>query len=150
METKMFECELCGRLEVHIERVHALFDELWRQTPNGSDPKEMVIRARVAVHEWIANLSQHATYGGRTPEANLCLAQTNGRLYCVIEDNSAGFDLAKSIGDVRYEDISHLPERGMGLLLMQGSAASVSYRSISPGRNRLTLTFAKEDAVTGR
>lgn len=127
-------------LESMIDQVHRLFDK-WEQDwlcANGS--RESLYRAKLAVHEWLANLVQHAQFPEK-PEVLLKVKREEGDLECVIEDNSNGFDLAGQMQS-RHKLAEAFPERGMGLLLLQACAQDLSYRRVEEGRQRLRFRVA--------
>ena len=140
-EPRLLECTLRGSLEAHFERIHMLFDKMEQQKQRVDHLSDALVRARVAVHEWIANVVQRGVFPGRTPEVVLCLAQTRKYIYCIVEDNSLGLGLTQRLRELRCEDIQHLPARGMGLLLVKGCTVSATYRRVGLQRNRLTLVF---------
>ena len=144
MARRLFECRLKSPLKANLDCVHGLFDEMEEEATHANRADELLLHGRLAAHEWIANLVQHADYHKRTPEVVVCLAHTSEHLYCIIEDNSTGFDLIGHLDELTPTDFDHFPERGMGLMLVKGSAASISYDRIGFNRNRLTLIFKQE------
>lgn len=103
---------------------------------------------RLAVHEWIANLVQHATFGRRRPQIAIALACDGEGVRCEIEDNSAGFDFQRQIahqevlvgGDVASD-------RGRGLLMLIACTDDLAY---TPERGRQRLAFRVRPASAGR
>lgn len=89
---------------------------------------------RLALHEWTANLIQHAEFGSETPRMMLEVRSNQRHIYTAVEDNSAGFDL-HAVPNATFE---HLPERGMGLTLLRTCALRLQYRR-RYGWNRLAF-----------
>lgn len=112
---------------------------------------EALCRLQLAVHEWMANLAQHASFGERVPEVHVRLWQEDGHFRCTIEDNSNGFDLATQLEQQpdlrRYA--RKMPESGMGLLLLKASAERVEYVPVDERRNRLRLAVSAGASATG-
>lgn len=129
--------------------VHALFDE-WVAAAFEHDPASedalTLLRLKLAVHEWMANLVQHARFGGCDVAISLAVTPLpSGDLECVIEDNSEGFDLDATL-DLRRDALHALPERGMGLLMLQACSKSLSYAcSTRPPGHRLAFVVADPD-----
>ena len=124
-------------LDVLIDQVHALFEQ-WREEGVffPAIEEETFYQMRLAVHEWLANLVQHADFGERAPEVVLDVYLDGPRLKCVVEDNSAGFDLSAGIL-TRQEVLQRFPERGMGLLMLDACTDDLAYYALGDGRNRL-------------
>lgn len=131
-------------LDTIVDEVHALFDE-WdgdgMLAPPLDDFSLQVMK--LAVHEWIANLVQHASFGGRTPEIGLAVEPNGQRVQCVIEDNSDGFDLHAQVAQQR-DDVAAAspPERGRGLLMLLAYTDDLAYAPAphahdAPPRQRL-------------
>ena len=131
-------------LESMIEELHALFD-VW---PGESEPLgidgDVFDRAKLAIHEWIANLVQHADFGQHPPEIVLELWHEDAGVHVVIEDNSEGFDLEERLAECE-ENLDKYPERGMGLMMVQACAADWSYGAIDQEKNRLKFSVESGD-----
>lgn len=131
------------------DEVHALFDE-WVAAAFERDPASdealTLLRLKLAVHEWMANLVQHARFGARPPVVTLTVSPLDdGDVECVIEDNSEGFDLDATL-DARRDALHALPERGMGLLMLQACSKNLSYSaSKTPPGHRLAFIVADPD-----
>lgn len=135
--------------------VHALFDawidEATRDDegryPSGDalpGPDALtLLRLKLAVHEWVANLVQHARFDGRPPLVTIRLDLVADGVLCEVEDNSDGFDLVAILHE-RQEHLEPMPERGMGLLFLQACTARLSYGPLSAGGHRLTIVVAPE------
>lgn len=112
-------------LDTMIDQVHALFDAWQDRIQRGNGSEERWDRAKLAVHEWLANLVQHAQFPDN-PEVWLELRPHDDALECLIEDNSDGFDLAGQM-KTRAQIAEAFPERGMGLLLLHACAHDLTY-----------------------
>ena len=121
------------RLGTCIDELHALFDAWAAENPFapalGAYGLEVM---RLAVHEWVANLVQHADFGGRDGKIQLDLVPQPQRLRCLIADNSEGFDfegqLSVQRAMVRSGYLKGLPpERGRGLMMLAAFTEGLSY-----------------------
>ncbi len=127
-----------------IDRVHGIFEH-WML--NGNRPKDvgedLVWRTQLAVHEWLANLIQHADFSNRDPRITLELSPCGESIACVIEDNSQGFDLDGKLLS-RQEILDAFPDRGMGLLMLKSCTVNLSYQQIPGDRHRLEFVVTTE------
>lgn len=128
-------------LDTVIDRVHALFS-VWEEdaATNANLDVQALCRVKLATHEWLANLIQHATFDPRCPEISLQLQIEADRIDCVIEDNSDGFDLEEQLLQ-RSGTIEPYPERGMGLLMLNACTDELVYQPVDSETNRLTFTI---------
>lgn len=123
-----------------IDRVHALFSD-WEEKAECSEIDIQALhRVKLATHEWLANLIQHATFEERAPEISFEVNLNGERIDCVIEDNSDGFDLEAQLLE-RSTSLEPYPERGMGLLMLNACTDELDYRPVDGNRNRLTFTI---------
>lgn len=122
-------------LALMIDQVHDLFDGWDECACDSTYESERLYRAKLAVHEWLANLVQHARFP-ENPEVWLEVNSAESVLECVIEDNSEGFDLAGQLRS-REKIADAFPERGMGLLLLHACAHDLSYSRKDDGWQRL-------------
>ncbi|MEL6445293.1 MAG: ATP-binding protein [Bacteroidota bacterium] len=126
-------------LDSVIDEVHGLFSH-WQEagTFEPSLSSFMLEVVKLAVHEWVANLVQHAQFGGTAPEIALSMWPGADRLRCTIEDNSQGFDLQRQLTLQTLHLTGHKPpERGRGLLMVMACTNDLSYTTTSEGRQRL-------------
>ncbi len=130
-----------GSLDTIVDRLHELFDRWDRQ---GTFPPvvriEMLYRARLAAHEWIAHLVQHADFEDRVPQIVLSVWVNEEKLCCLIADNSCGFKLEaypSQAPDALYEV---MPERGMCWLLIEACTEHRAYRHL--GNQGFELEFS--------
>ena len=130
-----------------VDETHALFDA-WSESgalsPPLSGDGEIVLR--LAVHEWIANLVQHAVFRDGRPEVRLHVEPRADAVRVFIEDNSMGFDL---LGQVEQQkallDAPAPSERGRGLLMLITCTENLDYLPASRGRQRLSFDVVDPD-----
>lgn len=127
-----------------IDRVHALFKnwEADQALPCWLDEKTMH-RLKLAVHEWLANLVQHADFRKRSPEISIAIRPAYKGVECIIEDNSEGFDLDGHLMSGK-EVLDAFPERGMGLLMIKACTEHLAYTDLDDSRHRLTFVVSSE------
>ena len=133
-----------------IDQLHALFEE-WeaKETflpPASADSLEWL---RLAVHEWIANLVQHADFQERTPRVAVRVTAEERALRCVVKDNSDGFDLWESFPEDAATRFEQMPSRGMGLLLLEHIAETLDYDALNPHEHRLAFTVRTDARPMG-
>ncbi|MEX1055754.1 MAG: ATP-binding protein [Rhodothermales bacterium] len=125
-----------------IDRVHSIFDD-WER--NGSLPSwlddDTMHMLKLAIHEWLANLVQHADFKDRRPDISITVNPANDGIECSIEDNSEGFDLNGHL-TARPGVADAFPERGMGLLMIKACTHRLSYEELSGHRHRLAFTVS--------
>lgn len=127
-------------LERALEDVRTTLAD-WADAGASGDPSAETIRhARVVLQEWLANLLEHGHFADRTPTVEVQLRSTNQDLHCVVVDNSEGFDL-ETVLPPSDEPIDGLPERGMGLRIMDACTDSLSYTAREDGRHRLAFSI---------
>lgn len=127
-----------------IDGARELFEQ-WKREEVFSPPLDTngLERAKLAVHEWLANLVQHADFQGREPEVVLTVSVEQDRLRCVIIDNSEGFDIGPHLS-AKQDILRTFPERGMGIMLLRCSTSELSYRRLADGRHRLEFFVESE------
>ena len=91
---------------------------------------------RLSLHEWVANMLQHATFGPQHPRLSVFIKRVGHRIEALIEDNSEGFDLY-AVPQARFHQF---PDRGMGITLMQMCSDQLEYR-LSPAQNKLFFSI---------
>jgi len=133
-------------MELHrvIDELHGLFEEWERADALLSylDPDTIQL-FRLAVHEWVANLVQHADFSNREPNITLNVIPNGRRVRCVIEDNSEGFPFPEQI-DVQRNALTPFPERGMGLLMLNAATEYFEYSETEDGCRRLEFTVSSD------
>ena len=132
-----------------IDQLHELMDG-WAEAGIFSDVlgEEGMHVFRLVVHEWVANLLQHATYA-QERKLVLTVWQDGDALRCSVEDTSLGFDM---LGQVEHQrDVLDAPapsERGRGLLMLVTCAEDLEFRMAADGV-RQRIAFALRDPVRG-
>ena len=127
------------------DQIHALFDG-WVVAGAFSSVlcADGVEVLRLAVHEWVANLVQHAHFPD-APRIELAVAVEDDGVRCRLVDSSAGFDLATQLKRQRLILEAPAPsERGRGLLMLITSTADLTYAPAGPGGPQ-RLTFVVRD-----
>ena len=105
---------------------------------------------RLAVHEWLANIIQHASFGRRRPDILLELTCQEEGVRCVIEDNSAGFDFQGQLATQERIVGGAVPsERGRGLLMLIACTDDLAYATAG-GRQRLSFRVRTGAPRAGR
>ena len=103
---------------------------------------------RLMIHEWVANLVQHATFLG-AHEIVLEIDAELDAIRCTIEDSSAGFDFAAQVEHQQAVLEAPAPsERGRGLLMLVTCAEELAYRPAT-NRKRQRVSFVLHDPVQG-
>jgi serine/threonine-protein kinase RsbW len=111
------------------------------QHPSESDNNASVVRyAQVVLHEWLANLVQHADFEERSPEIRVQIRAEKRTITCTVTDNSRGFDLQSKLAEQR-NSAQALPERGMGLRIINACTQSCTYRPMDNGWHRFKFSI---------
>ena len=88
-------------LDRAVDRLHAVCDGWTDEGPIahvlGADGMHVL---RLTLHEWVANLVQHASFAAEA-EILLTIDVQEGAVHCIVEDTSAGFDFAAQIESQR-------------------------------------------------
>lgn len=106
-------------LATAVDELHTLVDEWATAGTFAPDVDEDGVEVlRLVLHEWMANLVQHAVFPGDI-EIALEVERERGGARCVLEDTSAGFDLLAQLDQQRSVlDAPGPSERGRGLLML--------------------------------
>lgn len=132
-------------LDTIIDEVHGLFDGWETQLEACTTLSlEALHLAKLAVHEWLANILQHADFKDRRPEVGVYVSPTDDRLWCIIEDNSEGFDLEGYLKDHPKITVV-LPDRGMGLLMLRSCTEELRYEKLKGGIQKLEFFIPSND-----
>ena len=133
-------------LETIIDEIHALFAH-WAEADTFAPTLDAFALEvlKLTVHEWVANLVQHATFTQQA-EISLTVSSADGKVRCTIDDNSEGFDFHAQL-DIQDDHVraDQAPDRGRGLLMMIACTEDLSYRTTPGGTQRLAFWFARED-----
>jgi serine/threonine-protein kinase RsbW len=138
-------------LEGAVERLHERFDA-WDAEGTFGQSLDLFGRQvlRLAVHEWLANLVQHATFGRRRPDVSLRMTLHDDGVRCEISDNSAGFDFERQLATQEQLLGGRQPsERGRGLLMLIACTDDLAYTP-GEGRQRLAFRVRRGDPGEGR
>ena len=129
------------RLDHAIDEVHALFDA-WDETGalKASLDEDGASVLRLAVHEWVANLVQHAAFP-LGPVITVEIKPEARTVQCIIEDSSVGFDFASQVEQQHaILDAPAPSERGRGLLMLITCTEALSFQPAAPGvRQRIAF-----------
>jgi serine/threonine-protein kinase RsbW len=96
--------------------------------------------AQLVLHEWLANLAQHATFGADSPWVRIRIRISSRHVYCAVEDNSEGFDLEEAL-HAQTDRAQLMPERGMGLRIIQACTDDFSYQAAEDHRHRFEFSI---------
>jgi serine/threonine-protein kinase RsbW len=122
-------------LHTVVDDLHGVF-ERWERSDTFLPPLDLFARdvMKLAIHEWVANLVQHADFGERTPLIELSVRANGESVRCKIEDNSRGFDFDLQLVRQHTKVVeSAVPaERGRGLLMMIACTDNLRYHQPSP------------------
>lgn len=112
----------------------------WVDAQNEGPSPEAVRYAQLVLHEWIANLLQHGDFSSREPKIKIHVTSEDRHVSCSILDNSKGFDLDAHLPTQHFSmsegEPDTLPERGMGLRIINACTDSLSYSSTEAGLQR--------------
>lgn len=119
-------------LDRAIDEVQSL-SEAWPTAQlNGSLDDETIHCTSLVLHEWIANLHQHAEFRDVSPMIEIRLSPQKHRVHCSVTDNSEGFDLDAHF-PTEDDEFETLPERGMGLRIIKTCTDDLSYKKTDDG-----------------
>ncbi len=121
-------------LDVVIEQTHVRLSELMEASP---DHVTALLHVQLAVHEWLANLVQHADFKPQQIRIEVEIVYEGDGFRCTISDSSSGFDVDEQV-ELRRTHLAALPERGMGLLMVFACATDLVYAREQQGN---TLSF---------
>ena len=127
-------------LETALDDIRTTLTE-WAEADTSAGPSADTLRhTRVVLQEWFANLLEHAHFGDRAPSVQIRLHTDDEDVHCVVLDNSEGFDFDGRLPP-SSEPIDGLPERGMGLRIMDACTDALSYRPHADGLYRLEFSI---------
>ena len=129
----MSPLQVTGR-DRFVDALHAQFDA-WEDDGALVDaigPDGLAV-LRLAAHEWVANLVQHAAFAGQ-PELSLGLEVLADGVRCEISDSSRGFDFVEQVDEQQVLLDEPAPsERGRGLLMLVSCAEDLAFRRAADG-----------------
>jgi len=128
-------------LDRALDEVRPVLDEWVAEQDADTAPRDDTVHyTQLVLHEWIANLMQHARFGNRSPAIQITASTRDRHISCVVIDNSEGFDLEERLS-VDEDATDDFPERGMGLRIINACTNQLSYTSTESGRHRLEFTI---------
>lgn len=131
-------------LDTAIDEVRVLVDRWADQVrPNAHErmPDGQTLRyTQLVLHEWLANLAQHASFPDPPPVIRIHLRAEQRHVYCTVEDNSTGFDVDAHL-DLQETNAEALPERGMGLRIIHACTDSFAYHSTDQQKYRFEFSI---------
>ncbi len=132
--------------DVHraVQYVHDVFRQ-WEQANPPLAAPALLHRAKLALHEWLSNLAQHADFENHAPAVRIEIRPAFCHIHCIVEDNSAGFDIHCHLRE-RPGLFEGFPERGMGLQIIYVCTDNVSYDRLPNGRHRLQFRVTDDQA----
>ncbi len=122
-------------IDLVTEQIHDLFD-VWVQRDKSKDSSARygLLVTKLAVHEWIANLVQHAAFNVQPPLIRLLVTPRPFGFHCLVEDNSDGFDFEAEVAkQSRMLNNPEPSERGRGLLMMLACTEDFVYETSPDG-----------------
>lgn len=124
-----------------LDEVRSALEEWAAEQEASTAPSDdTVYHTQLVLHEWIANLLQHASFEDRSPEVRIHASTEDRHVTCAVVDNSEGFDLAHRLS-VAEEATEDFPEGGMGLRIISACTDRLSYTSTESGRHRLEFSI---------
>ncbi len=121
-------------LDCAIDEMRSFSDEWPAALRNGSLDDETIHCTCLVLHEWIANLHQHAQFRDAPPAVKIRLSNQDRHLSCSVTDNSEGFQIHAHLPS-EDDDFESLPERGMGLRMIKSCVDDFSYTATEDGRH---------------
>lgn len=128
-------------LDRALDEVRSVLEEWVAEQDEATSPSDETVRyTQLVLHEWIANLLQHANFCDRSPTVQIRLTSENRHVTCVVIDNSEGFNLMERLPS--EEDVTDdLPERGMGLRIINACTDHLSYTDTESSRHRFEFSI---------
>ena len=128
-------------LDHALDEVRTVIAEWSASIDASAEPSGETVRyTQLVLHEWIANLLQHADFDGHPPAIRIRLACKQQHIRCVVVDNSLGFDLSDRL-PAEQEAMDDLPERGMGLRIIDACTDDLAYAPTDDGRHRFEFSI---------
>ena len=130
-------------LDRAIDEVRTLADEWTASRQSGVPDDKMIHYACLVLHEWIANLHQHAHFRDDPPTVKVRLSCEDCHIFCSVSDNSEGFEMDTHL-PTEDEDLESLPERGMGLRIIKSCTDDFSYAPAEDGFYRFEFIIPSD------
>jgi len=137
-----FVATFCS-LDTVIEDLHSCLDGFFDPSHSLEVHKEedTLHQLKLALHEWVANLAQHAHFPeGFAVTLDVESDPVESLLRTKVIDTSTGFDLKAQLV-VRHKSLQPLPLRGMGLLMLESLTEDLQYVEIPDGRYCLSFVM---------
>jgi len=119
-------------LDRAIDEIRSLSDDWPAAQHNGHLDEETIHCVCLVLHEWIANLHQHAQFSDSPATVEIQLSCQDRQVSCSVVDNSEGFEIEAHLPS-EDDDLESLPERGMGLRMIKSCADDLSYTPTEEG-----------------
>lgn len=133
-----------NNLKLAIDDTHSLFEEWIAETDVVDDATASTLHhARLVLHEWLANLVQHADFQERTPEVSIRVHPDQHKVRCIVVDNSEGFAFEQRLG-TQTTDAFPFPERAMGLRFIEACTESLSYHRVDGGLYQFEFSISTD------
>ena len=130
-------------LDRAIDEVRTLADEWTASRQSGVPDDKMIYYACLVLHEWIANLHQHAHFRDDPPTVKVRLSCEDCHIFCSVSDNSEGFEMDTHL-PTEDDDLESLPERGMGLRIIKSCTDDFSYAPAEDGLYRFEFIIPSD------
>lgn len=121
------------------EAARAMLDALTKRIEHETNTPDLNVHVISAFGEAFNNIVDHAYRGDQTGVVDIEFAVSPQCLSITLADRGVGFD----IDSVEKPNLESLPERGLGLVIIQSVMSRVDYRRIG---DRNTLTMEKDFA----
>lgn len=133
--------DLEGALPAIRTALHAAWTNACPSDTDASEgpPRRTRHYMQLVVHEWVANLTRHATFTD-PPRISVRVLLNQDAAQCEITDNSRGFDL-ESVLSTMGVHTTPFPESGMGLRIIDACTNGVSYHRASALHHRFTASI---------
>ncbi len=130
-----------------LNTTHSFFEE-WLDTSEQTPPcpasdTPPLHHARLVLHEWLANLVQHADFQERTPDVLIRVQPEENKVCGVVVDNSDGFPFERRL-ETQTTSALPFPERAMGLRFIDACTDSVSYSRTDDGRYQFKFSISTD------
>lgn len=124
-----------GPSDEPVSRAPDAFDNSAENEANAKrNGRPSIVRyLQVVLHEWLANLIQHARFAETDPHVEITIRMRRRYISCSVVDNSTGFNLSEQL-ETQRNQAQALPERGMGLRIISACTDQCEYRSLDDGR----------------
>lgn len=132
-------------LDLALDDMHTLFEEWITEATDAADKAaaHALHHTRLVLHEWLANLVQHADFQERSPEICIRVRPTPDKIHCIVVDNSNGFEFEHQL-KVQTTSALPFPERAMGLRFIDACTESFSYHRTDSGLHQFEFSISTD------